>query len=250
MADCWYEFQWPKFQITKLEKSKQFRSRAAQALASRVSIWNLRFVWNLMLGIWDFIDSVLALLKRLQFGIGLAQAHGNSKGQAGENLNTESGVRPALRVETGARQRIQVGWNFGLSVGRAGATVKEGEFAEKIPAANGGDVMSFAPLQGQHDADAAPAYKENLVALFATGKKPSVPGGSDSSRTHAASSLSVCSSNSRNRSMSLTSSGCFSSFFVTPAASKIRSSIHSRAPSSVSEIMTPPPSLTTPSCAR
>jgi len=29
-------------------------SRAAQALAPRVDYWNLRFIWNLVLGIWDF----------------------------------------------------------------------------------------------------------------------------------------------------------------------------------------------------
>jgi len=60
-----------KFQITNpkklpgdienIEDSEQlinfahmFWSRAAQALAPRVGYWDLRFIWNLVLGIWNF----------------------------------------------------------------------------------------------------------------------------------------------------------------------------------------------------
>ena len=44
----------PNTSMILMEKhEKLFRSRAAQALAPRVEYWNLRFIWNLVLGIWD-----------------------------------------------------------------------------------------------------------------------------------------------------------------------------------------------------
>jgi hypothetical protein len=40
--------------MTEIRKSKQYLAWKVWV----ISIWNLRFVWDLMLGIWDFIDSM------------------------------------------------------------------------------------------------------------------------------------------------------------------------------------------------
>jgi hypothetical protein len=41
--------------IQTMPRPRRFWSRAAQALATRVEYWNLRFIWDLVLGICDFM---------------------------------------------------------------------------------------------------------------------------------------------------------------------------------------------------